>query len=191
MNRPCSVLISLCLALCACKGETKIQDSPETLRDLDDCRQNRMEKDKYIKQLEERLAEHQLKEANEELVVTIEGNNITIKGKDGSPPPTTVSGRAPKRSHITSFVKQVQGSRGQMQRCYQNALKKDSSLQVRSVNMNIQVRFTATGKVGKATFRPSISNSFAQCMSTVAKKWQVPGAPSGVVFQQPITLTPQ
>ena len=184
------VLISLCIALCACKGETKIQDSPETLRDLDDCRKNRTEKDKYIKQLEERLAEHQLKEANEELIVTIEGNNITLKGKDGSSPPST-GGRAPKREHITSFVKQVQASRGLMQRCYQNVLKKDSSLQARPVNMNIQVRFTATGKVGRATFRPSISNSFAQCMSAVAKKWQVPGAPSGVVFQQPITLTPQ
>ena len=182
------ILAFLCSALCACNGETKTQDSPETLRALDDCQQSRAEKDKYIKQLEERLADYKLKEANDEIMVTIEGNDITLRGKSGSP---TSSGKAPKKEHITSFVKQVQAARGSMQRCYQNALKKDNNLQARPVTLNIQVRFTATGKVGKATFMPVISHSFTKCMSAVATKWRVPGAPSGVIFQQPISLTPQ
>ena len=183
------VAVSLCAALVSCKGETKIVDNPDTLRDLEDCNKNRGEKDKYIEQLKQQLADYKLNEANQELLVTIQGNDITISSKDGGDGPGP--GRAPTRDNIAAFVKQVQGSRGAMQRCYQTALKKDNNLQVRSVDVNIQVRFTATGKVSKATFRPSVSDSFNQCMTTVAMKWQVPGAPVGAVLQQPITLTPQ
>lgn len=183
------VPVFLCAALMSCKGETKIQDNPETLRDLEDCNKNRGEKDKYIEQLKQQLADYKLNEANQELLVTIQGNDITIKAKAGGTPPGP--GRAPSKENIAAFIKQVQGSRGAMQRCYQTALKKDNNLQVRPVNVNIQVRFTATGKVGKATFRPNVSDSFDQCMTTVAMKWQVPGAPVGAVLQQPITLTPQ
>ncbi|MCG8421971.1 MAG: hypothetical protein MJE77_28955 [Proteobacteria bacterium] len=148
-----------------------------------------MEKDKYITQLKERLADYELGQANSEMIVTIEGNAITLKGKGGAPAPS--GSRAPKQEHIRSFIKQVQNARGLMQRCYQNALKKDDNLQVRPVTMNIEIRFTATGKVGKAAFKPRISNSFSQCMSAVATRWKVPGAPTGVVFRQPITLSPE
>lgn len=191
MIRRWFVLAPVYMALLACKGEVVVQDNPETLRNLDDCQKNRAEKDKYIKQLEERLAEHELRQANQELLVTITGNDIVLKAKDGSTPPAAGDGRAPTKEQITSFVKQVEDSRGSMQRCYQNELKKDSNLQARSVTVNIQVQFTATGKVGKANFRPSVASSFATCMNAVATKWQVAGAPTGVVFQQPITLTPQ
>ncbi|MEM9490852.1 MAG: hypothetical protein AAGC55_17015 [Myxococcota bacterium] len=176
--------------LLGCKAETKVQDSPETLQALADCRGQVQEKDKYIKQLEEMRAEAELNKTADELIVTITGETMTITAKEpGKPTPT--GSRAPKEEHIRSFIKQVQASRGAMQRCYQTALKKDTSLQVRSVDMRISVRLTATGKVGKATFNPSLGSGFNTCMTTVAKKWQVAGAPGGLTLQQSIKLSPQ
>ena len=123
---------------------------------------------------------------------TIAGDTLTISGKDSARSGSGSSGPAvPDEALFESFVKQVQLSRGSMQRCYQNALKKDTGLQARTLTMNVQVRFTAAGKVSQATFNPRISDSFDTCMSTVARRWKLEGTSGAIVFKQPITLTPQ
>lgn len=183
------LFLSFCLAAASCKGETVYKDDPNTLQALRDCETQVSRKDNHIKELEGRLGDIKMAQSSDEIIVTITGDTMTISGKDGKPRPT--GDKAPKKEHIEAFIAQVQKSRGSMQRCYQNALKKDSGLQMRTQTMNIQVRFTATGKVSRATFAPSISQSFTQCMSAIAQKWKVPGAPTGAMFQQPITLSPQ
>jgi hypothetical protein len=180
----------LAAALVGCKGETKIQDNPQTLKTLEDCQQGRTDKEKYIKELEARLFDLEQKGGGDtEVVVTISGDTLTITGQG----PSGRSGgpAAPDEQLFESFVKQVQQSRGSMQRCYQNALKKDTGLQARTMTMNVQVRFTPAGKVSQATFNPQISDSFDSCMSTVAKRWKLEGTSGPIVFKQPITLTPQ
>jgi hypothetical protein len=183
-------LWTLAAVLAGCKGETKIQDNPQTLKALEDCQQGRTDKEKYIKELEARLYDLEQKGAGDaEVVVNISGDTLTISGQG----PSVRSGgpAAPDEELFESFVKQVQQSRGSMQRCYQSALKKDTNLQARTMTMDVQVRFTPAGKVSQASFSPRISDSFDTCMSTVAKRWKLEGASSPIVFRQPITLTPQ
>jgi hypothetical protein len=181
---------TLAAVLAGCKGETKIQDNPQTLKALQDCQQGRTDKETYIKELEARLYDLEHKAAGDsEVVVNISGDKLTITGQG---PSVRAGGpAAPDEELFESFVKQVQQSRGSMQRCYQSALKKDTNLQARTMTMDVQVRFTPAGKVSQASFSPRISDSFDTCMSTVAKRWQLEGASSPIVFRQPITLTPQ
>jgi hypothetical protein len=182
---------ALAAALVGCKGEVKIQDSPQTLKALEDCQQGRTDKDKYVKELEARLFDLEQKGgADSEVVVTITGDTLTISGQ-GPGGGGGGGGGAPDQELFESFVKQVQQARGSMQRCYQNALKKDTGLQARTMTMNVQVRFTPAGKVSQASFSPRISDSFDSCMSTVARRWKLDGTSGPIVFKQPITLTPQ
>lgn len=182
---------ALTLAIAGCKGEVKIQDNPETLRTLEACQQARADKDKYIKELEARIFDLEQKAGggNQEVVVRVTGDEITISGK--GPSERAGGPAASDQALFESFVKQVQQARGSMQRCYQNVLKKDSSLQARTLTLSIHVRFTATGKVSRATFSPQISDAFDTCMSGVTSRWKLDGASEGITFQQPITLSPQ
>jgi hypothetical protein len=176
----------------ACRGDAKVEDKPETLQSLQSCRDSVTEKDKYIKDLEARVYDLQQKSENAEVVVTIAGDEMTVtpakdnQGNDKPPGPTV-----PDEELYKSFVDQVQKSRGSIQRCYTNALKKDSGLQVRTVTLKIQVRFKADGSASKSTFTPNISESFDTCMDSVTKKWKLASMNSSITFQQPVTLSPQ
>lgn len=191
MNRRLLALAAPLLLASACKGEVVTKDSPETLAALTGCQDSVKSKDDYIKQLEQRLAdlELQLSQAKDEVTVTFSGNEMTISGEG----PSVRQGGPVKADQelFAAFDKQVQGSRSAMQRCYQNALKRDTSLQARSITMTIDVRFTATGKVSKANFRPGISDAFVSCMNSITERWSLPGAASGISFQQPVSLSPQ
>ena len=184
------VALSLTLVVAGCKGETKIQDNPETLSALTGCQDAIASKDAYIKELEARAGELERKAGqNDGVVVTIAGDTMTISGKG---PNVRAGGSVTADKDLyESFVTQVQAARGAMQRCYQNALKKDSGLQMREVELNIQVRFTPAGKVSKAGFSPTISDSFDSCMGTIARRWQLKESPSGAIFEFPVNLTPQ
>lgn len=191
MHRRLIALVAAALVVSACKGEVVVKDSPETLTALTGCQDSLKNKDGYIKQLEQRLAdlELQLSQAKEEVTVTFSGNEMTITGAG----PSVRQGGPVKADQelFAAFDKQVQGSRSAMQRCYQNALKRDTSLQARSITMTIDVRFTATGKVSKASFRPEVSDAFVSCMNSITERWTLPGASSGISFQQPVSLSPQ
>ncbi len=182
------------LALVAgCKGDGKVKDSPETLRSLSDCEKSKQDKDTYIKELEKRLAEHELK-GGEEVVVTIEGEVLTISGIKGKGPHQASGvdkGDAKDVELYEAFLSAVKRSRGQVKQCYQNALKKNSALQARSIPMNIQVKYRTDGKVSLAQFSPRISADFDQCMENVAAGWVLPKMPKPVTFQSKITLTPE
>lgn len=190
-------VITLALVLSwttACK-ETKYEDTPDTVKAMQQLRESVTEKDGYIKKLEERIYELENADTSAdsgEIVVNITGDTLTItKGKDKGPSVKNNGPAAADEDLYKSFVTQVQRSRGSMQRCYTNALKKDSGLQVRSVTLKIQVKFKASGSVAKSTFKPTISGSFDKCMTTIAQRWKLTGTREALTFQQPITLSPQ
>ena len=182
-------------ATAGCKGETKYKDKPETVAAMDKCQQSVTEKDGYIKDLEAKIydLEKQAKASEgNEIVVAITGDTIEIKkGKDKGPNVKNNGPAAADEDLYKAFVNHVRKSKGSIQRCYTNALKKDSGLQAKTITLKLSVRFKADGKVSKATFTPRISDSFNTCMSTVAKRWTLQGTRQSITFQQPVTLSPQ
>lgn len=187
--------LPLCLALVcgACTGETKIKDNPENLKAIETYKGKVAEKDGYIKQLEAKI--YDLEKADkgaDEIVVSITGDTIEIKkGKDKGPSVRKGGPVAKDEELYKEFVAHVRKSRGSIQRCYTNALKKDSSLEARETTLKLSVRFKADGSAGKSTFKPRISAAFNTCMSSVTKRWKLTGTRQAITFQQPVTLTPQ
>src|SRR2546421_8046128 len=63
-----------------CKGETVIQPDPQTKADLDQCLKDKAEKEKLIKAEEDENARlMREKGSGAEIVVSIEGNALTVK----------------------------------------------------------------------------------------------------------------
>lgn len=191
-KRPFARAAVIALAVVACKAETKLQDTPETLAALDTCRRDLAKKSDYVQELEQRLADLEIaaKQARE-VTVTIAGNDIEITGAGPSGQAEGPAGDATDKELYQAFLDHVQRSRGAMKKCYQGALKKNPALQARTVTMQLEVRFTAAGKASRAEFQPRIDEGFDTCMRGVTQRWSLPGAPQGYTFQQPITLSPQ
>jgi hypothetical protein len=90
-----------------------------------------------------------------------------------------------------AFVASLRRSRGSIQKCYQNALKNNATLQARSVTLNIEVQYKTSGSVTDARFSPRIDQSFDRCMDSVARRWTLPAMPRAVAFNYKQTLTPE
>jgi len=126
MTRTSIVIILAALAslASACRGETVVKADPQTQSDLDNCKKNLDEKDKLIKAEEEENARlMREKGSGAEIVVSIEGNALTVKpGKPGEVRPVDdkVAAAASKE-----FLNVVAKSRGAIQKCYEQALKKN------------------------------------------------------------------
>lgn len=184
------VLVAACAAaLGACKGKKQVQDSPETVQKLTDCEENLAEKQTYIATLEKRLTE--LEGAGGEVVVNIEGEAMTISGKGPSERSGSPRGNADDARLYEAFVASLRRSRGSIQKCYQNALKNNATLQSRSVTLDIEVAYRTSGEVSGATFNPRIDESFDRCMDAVARRWTLPAMPTAVSFNYRQTLTPE
>ena len=178
----------------ACKGETEFKDKPETLEAIEKYKGDAAEKDSYIKQLEAKIYDLEKSQTrdDDEIVVAIVGDTIEIqKGKDKGPSARKGGPVAKDEDLYKEFIAHVRKSRGSIQRCYTNALKKDSSLQGRETTLKVSVNFKADGSAGKATFSPRISDAFDTCMKAVTKRWTLTGTSQAITFQQPVTLSPQ
>jgi hypothetical protein len=176
----------IALALGACKGKTKYKEDPETAQKLTDCEKNLKEKEAYIATLEKRLADGD----GAAVVVNIEGEAMKISGK--GPHERTVEGGGPEDLKLyEAFVAALRKSRGSIQKCYQNALKNNATLQARSVTLIIEVSYRSSGQVTDARFSPRIDQTFDRCMDAVAKRWTLPAMPRAVAFNYKQTLTPE
>lgn len=178
------------LVLAGCKGETKVQDSPQTLAALESCQRTLGDKDQYIRELEQRLAALEAR-GGDQVVVSITGDEMKITGSGPNGQAGRGAGDASDKELYQAFLDQVQRSRGAMKKCYQSALKKSSALQARTITVQLEARFTAAGKVSRAQFSPHIDEVFDACMRSITTRWSLPAAPQGYTFQQPITLSPQ
>lgn len=189
MQRLVLIIVSLPLALGACKGKTKYKDSPETVQRLTDCNKSLQEKQQYIATLEKRLTDQE--GAGTVVTVNIEGEAMKIAGRGPHERSGEPHGNADDAKLYQAFVDALHKSRGSIQKCYQNALKNNAALQANSVTLNIQVSYKTSGQVSDATFNPRIDESFNRCMEAVARHWTLPAMPRAVSFNYKQTLTPE
>ena len=81
-------------------------------------------------------------------------------------------------------------SRGAIQKCYEQALKKDTNLQAHTVTLMVRANFNPTGAFQDMSSDPSLGPTFDSCLKTVASKWTVPQTTAVKNFKAPVSLTP-
>jgi hypothetical protein len=179
----------LLVAVVGCKGETVVKPDPATKEALDNCQKDKAEKDKLIKAVEEenaRLMRNQGSGA--EIVVSIEGNALTVKpGKPGEVRPIDDKATA---AASKEFLDVVAKSRGAIQKCYEQALKKNTGLQAKTVTLSVSASFSQAGAYKSASFSPSLGDTFDNCIKTVAARWALPANSPAMTFKAQVSLTP-
>jgi len=189
------IVVSLAVLMMAlgssvgCKGGRVIQADPQTKADLDRCLKDRLEKDKLIKAEEDENARLMRdKGAGAEIVVSIEGNALTVRPPSPGevrPIDDKAVGEASKE-----FINVVARSRGAIQKCYEQALKKNTALQARTVTLSVSASFAQSGQYKSSNFAPSLGDSFDSCIRTVAAKWTLPTTSPAMTFKAQVSLTP-
>lgn len=184
-----SIVILLGMLASGCKGETVYKDRDETLKELANAKTTIDEKNKLIAALQEEAARNKTG-GQCEVVVAIEGNALTVKGGGGggaAPPPVDqkVAAAATKE-----FLDVVAKSRGAIQKCYEQALKKQAVSQAKTVMLSISASFSANGTFQSASFNPSLGETFDTCIRTVAQKWSLPQNSPAMMFRAQVSLTP-
>jgi hypothetical protein len=185
-----SALIAVVVAAAGgCKGEKVIQPDPQTKADLEQCLRDKAEKDKLIKAEEDENARlMREKGSGAEIVVSIEGNALTVKpGAPGEVRP--IDDKAVAASS-QEFLNLVARSRGAIQKCYEQALKKNTGLQARTVTLSVSASFAPTGEFKSSNFAPSLGDTFDTCIRTVASKWALPTSSPVTTFKAQVSLTP-
>jgi hypothetical protein len=190
---PWALLTAVAFLAAGCKGETTYKDTSETLAKLSNCNTQITEKDKLIQTYADRIAQLE-RDATQsgEIVVTIEGDALTVKGRAGG----GGGGGAPAIDDATAkamsadFLEQVNKSRGAIQKCYEQALKKNTGLQARTVTLKVSASFAASGEFQRTSFSPSLGDAFDGCLRGVATKWKLKPLPSSNTFQASVSLVP-
>ncbi len=171
-----------------CKGDTVTKPDPATQTALDACLEAKKEKDKLIASLQEENTRLQTKQTSAEIVVTIEGNALTVKpGKPGEVRPIDDAAAA---TASKEFIDVVRKSRGAIQKCYEQALKKTTGLQTKTVTLTVSASFANSGSYKNASFSPSLGDTFDTCIRAVAAKWVLPVNSPAMTFQTQVSLTP-
>lgn len=188
MTRHSIVIVLSALIATGCKGETVVKPDPQTQADLDQCRKDKDEKDKRIAALQDENAQlMREKGSGAEIVVSIEGNALTVKpGHGGTPPLDDKAAAAASKE----FLDVVARSRGSIQKCYEQALKKNTGLQARTVTLTVSASFSNTGSYQTSSFAPSLGDTFDNCIKTVASKWALPQNSPAMTFKAQVSLTP-
>ena len=184
--------IAALVAAAGCKGKTTVKDNPETLSRLENCNTNLADKKTAMERLEAELAQFKVAGASaNEFVVTIQGDALEIKARPSGGGGTPSVSDAVALDLSNKFIDLVRKSRGNIQKCYEQALKKNASLQARTISLQVTARYGSDGDVTKSTFRPdSLGSAFDTCMQAVAKNWKLPATASGMSFQSTVTLSP-
>ena len=175
-----------------CKGSVETKVDPQTKTDLDNCNKNLADKDALVKTLRDDNANLMRNQGSGggEILVTYENDILKIKankGTNGGQPPVD---QAAAQAASTQFVDLVQKSRGAIQKCYEQALKKNTGLQAKTVTLRVGATFGSDGKLQHASFEGVSDTTFEQCMQTVAGKWVMPTNSPAMTFRAPVSLTP-
>lgn len=166
------------LALWGC-GEDKsnVAQNDKLLTDLDACTK---ERDKVKGQFDNcskavtELRANPPSAPDEEIVVRIEGDRLTVTGKvrgggqvvDNSPLSESEK-KAVRQIHVQIFA-----TKSKIQQCYAQALKANVSLQNQPIDLDVTVTMNPNGTITNPRFDPSISAAFDSCMKTVATTWK-------------------
>lgn len=190
MTRTSAIVVGLLLCLVACKGKEVIKPDPQTEKALKDCNDGKGEKDKLIAALQEENAKLMANKGGE-VVVTIEGADIKVRGSasggggGGAPVDDKATAAAAKE-----FLDVVAKSRGEIQKCYEQALKKNSGLQAKSVTLMVQASFAPSGAFKNSSFSPLLGEPFDGCMKRVSTRWALSQNSPAMTFKAPVSLTP-
>lgn len=146
-----------------CKAKKELVDRPETLDLLKKCQDNAEESKKLITSYEAEIRRlEQSATAAGETVVTIEGEALKVRPAAPGAQQTLDPKIAAAQSR--SFLDIVQKSRGPIQKCYEQALKRDTNLQARTVTLNVSASFSAAGSFSAHPLRrPSATPSTPAC----------------------------
>jgi hypothetical protein len=192
MTRNSNVILTAVLLLggVGCKGETVVKDNPDTLSALEICKKTLDEKNKLITAIQDENARLMRGGgAGGEIVVSIEGNALTVKpGKPGEAPHPIDDKAAAAASK--EFLDVVAKSRGAIQKCYEQALKKNANLQAKTVTLTVSASFSQAGAYRDSSFTPSLGDTFDNCIKTVASKWALPTSSPAMTFKAQVSLTP-
>jgi hypothetical protein len=174
-----------------CKGATVVKADPEVVSRLKDCAEKTKAKDDLIATYEHDLAELKLGSAAgaNELVMRIDGDTLAITARPTGPGLPAVEDKVAIELG-NQFVANVRKSRGNIQKCYEQALKKNSAIQARTITLQVSAKFNATGAVSKSDFRPDLGPAFDNCMQSVATRWKLTPQAQGMSFQTTVTLSP-
>jgi hypothetical protein len=189
MRIPTVILVALAAwGLLGCKSKEVVRPDPETVKQLTDCKRDKEEKDKFIAKLQEENARLQLQKGGGEIVVTIEGGNMTVRA--GQPGGTLPIDERAAAASAQEFIGLVERSRGAIQKCYEQALKKSSGLQSQSISLTVFATFNTTGAVASSSSAPSLGDPFDGCFKQVAQKWTLKGSSSSMTYKQVVQLKP-
>lgn len=176
-----------------CKGKTKYQDTKETTEKLASLETQLKDKDTYIQKLRDENAELQRGGvvSDSEWLFTIEGDALVLKAKpSGGGGPAIDDATATAMSN--QFLDLVSKSRGSIQKCYEQALKKDSNLQSKTVTLTVSATFSNQGAYQSSSFNASanLGDVFDNCMKQIAQKWALPQNSPAMTFKAQVSLTP-
>jgi hypothetical protein len=183
--------IATIATVAACKTP-EAKDKPETLARLHDCEEKSAkiaDKDRLIASYEAEIARLKLEGGGKEMTLVIEGDALVIKSRPQG------AGGAPIDDKMASalsqnFIDVVNKSRGSIQKCYEQALKKNTGLQARTISLTVSASFQASGTYSRGSFQPQLGDAFDGCMKGVATRWKLPAAPQGMTFQATVSLSP-
>jgi hypothetical protein len=174
-----------------CKGETVYKDTEQTLRALDVCQKTLEDQKKLAQALQDDNARLMRGSGTgNEIVVAIEGNMLTVRpAKPGEQRPIDDKAVAAASQEFEDLVKK---SRGAIQKCYEQVLKKDTTLQASTVTLTVSATFSGQGAYQSSSFRATknLGDTFDNCMKTIAQKWQLPQNSQTMTFKAQVSLTP-
>jgi hypothetical protein len=190
---PSAVLVPLVVplviaSLAGCKGEEVVKPDLEMAKQLADCKRDKDEKDKLIGMLQDENAKLQVRKGGGDIVVTIEGGNVVVK--PGQPGGTLPVDEKVAAAGAQEFLGIVERSRGAIQKCYEQALKKSSGLQSQEVSLTVYATFTPAGSVSSSSSSPSLGEPFDGCFKQVAQKWTVKGSSASMTYRSVVQLKP-
>jgi hypothetical protein len=198
MNLRAIALAVVILTVAACGGKKGGPDNNKLLEELASCKDERDRAKNALDACTKQFAEYKALTPTgpQEILVRIDGEGLTIVGKlhSGKPGEGMVGAgdlTEAEKNVVPLVMAQIAGSKNAIQQCYVQALKTNTSLEGRAVNMTVQVKVSPTGAISNAAFSPQISQQFDACMSTVASRWKI-GPYEGRAFplQYPLKLQP-
>jgi hypothetical protein len=189
MRTPSAILAALVAAvLPACKTKEVVKPDPETVQALADCKRDKEEKDKYIAKLQEQSVAQQVDKSGGAIVVTIEGGAMTVRA--GQPGGTLPIDEKAAAAGVQDFLAILERSRGAIQKCYEQALKKRDGLHAREVSLTVLATFGPNGAVESSSSAPSLGEPFDGCFKQVALKWTLKASSASMTYRQVVQLKP-
>ena len=140
---------------------------PQLQADLDTCQKRAAEKDKLILALQE--------------------ENARLQTAQVTTPP--ISNQAASTAS-KEFLDAVTRTRGAIDGCHKDALKKNTGLASRTVTLVVDATFAEAGSLKTVVTSPSIGDTFDACFRAVASKWSIAKVNTAMTFRAQITLKP-